>query len=86
MKHNLKINVSKTPQKDGMVSCKTVSVKERLLKKLFGETRKVMVIVPGDMVDNVTICETPEEARAALTDAKTRPKRPQTLRQTPPQK
>ena len=57
MKHNLKINVSKTPQKDGMVSCKTVSVKERLLKKLFGETRKVMVIVPGDMVDNITICE-----------------------------
>lgn len=59
MKHNLKINVSKTPQKDGMVSCKMVSVKERLLKKLFGETHKVMVIVPGDMVDNVTICETP---------------------------
>ncbi|MBQ7293111.1 MAG: hypothetical protein IJW79_05160 [Clostridia bacterium] len=57
MKHNLKINVSKTPQKDGMVSCKTVSVKERLLKKLFGETRKVMVIVPGDMVDSITICE-----------------------------
>lgn len=40
MEHNLKINVSKTPQKNGMVSCKTVSVKERLLKKLFGETRK----------------------------------------------
>lgn len=61
MEHNLKINVSKTPQKNGMVSCKTVSVKERLLKKLFGETRKVMVIVPGDMVDNVTICETPKK-------------------------
>lgn len=61
MEHNLKINVSKTPQKNGMVSCKTVFVKERLLKKLFGETRKVMVIVPGDMVDNVTICETPRK-------------------------
>lgn len=61
MEHNLKINVSKTPQKNGMVSCKTVSVKERLLKKLFGETCKVMVIVPGDMVDNVTICETPKK-------------------------
>lgn len=61
MEHNLKINVSKTPQKNGMVSCKTVSVKERLLKKLFGETHKVMVIVPGDMVDNVTICETPRK-------------------------
>jgi len=57
MKHNLKISVSKKPQTDGLVSCKAVMVKERMLRKLFGTSEKVMVIVPGDMTGDITICE-----------------------------
>ena len=56
MKHNLEISVSKEP-KDGIVSCKTISVKKRLLKRIFGTTRKVMIIVPGDSVEGITILE-----------------------------
>lgn len=57
MKHNLQISVSNKPEKDGIVSCRTVSLKERLLKKLFGTTRRVTIIVPGDSVEGITILE-----------------------------
>jgi hypothetical protein len=32
-------------------------MKERLMKKLFGTTRKVTIIVPGDSVQGITILE-----------------------------
>ena len=59
MKHDLKINVSKKPTEDGVVRCKRVALRERLLRYLFGEKRRVMVIVPGDTVESVSITELP---------------------------
>ena len=59
MKHDLKINVSKKPTEDGGVRCKRVALRERLLRYLFGEKRRVMVIVPGDTVESVSITELP---------------------------
>ena len=35
MNKNLKIRVSKTPPEDALVSCKKVSIKKKLYKKLF---------------------------------------------------
>lgn len=59
MKHDLKISVSKKPNEDGVVRCKRVALRERLLRYLFGEKRRVMVIVPGDTVESVSITELP---------------------------
>ncbi|MGI6497530.1 MAG: hypothetical protein ACOX0U_01580 [Oscillospiraceae bacterium] len=57
MKHNLKISVSKKPIESGVVRCKRVTMRERLLHYLFGEKRRVMVIVPGDSVECISITE-----------------------------
>ncbi len=60
MKHNLKISVSKNPTEGGVVRCRRVSMRERLLRHFFGEKRRVMVIVPGDSVECVSITEVPD--------------------------
>lgn len=59
MKHNLKINVSKKPAEGGIVRCRRVKMRERLLRHFFGEKHLVMVIVPGDSVECVSITEIP---------------------------
>lgn len=58
MRHKLKISVSKEPQTGGIVSCRNVSVRERLLRFLFGDKRRVTVLIPGDSVGEIAICET----------------------------
>ena len=60
MKHNLKISVSKQPKADGIIACRTIGVRERLLRFLFGEKHKITILVPGDTVEEVTICEVRE--------------------------
>ena len=50
MKHNLRISVSKKPKYGGVVSCRTVSVRERILRFLFGNPMRLTIVVPGDSV------------------------------------
>ena len=50
MKHNLKICIASGPETGGIVRCKTVRLRERVLRRLFGDTRRVTIIVPGDSV------------------------------------
>ena len=57
MKHNLKISVSKAPQTGGIVTCRNISVRERILRFLFGSKQRVTILIPGDSVDEVAICE-----------------------------
>lgn len=57
MKHNLKISVSTKPQVGGIVSCRNVTVRERFLRFLLGEKRKLTILVPGDTVQELAICE-----------------------------
>ena len=59
MKHKLKVSVSKTPDPNGVVAVKKVKVRNRLLNKLFGCTNKTILVL-GDSVVGVTICEIPE--------------------------
>jgi len=42
-----------------LVRCRSVPVRERFLRLLFGEQRRVTVIVPGDTVETVSIEELP---------------------------
>lgn len=60
MKHNLKISVSKEPQSGGIMRCRNVTLREKLLTRLFGKQEKVMVLIPGNTVQSVSIIELPE--------------------------
>ena len=57
MKHNLKISVSKVPQTGGVITCRNVTIRERFLRLLFGRKQKVTTLIPGDSIDEVSICE-----------------------------
>ena len=60
MKHNLKICLARDPVSGGIVRCKTISLRERVLRRLFGDTRRVTIIVPGDSVQALSVQEVPE--------------------------
>ena len=62
MRHILQIRVSKEKENAGIVACRSVSVRERLLRLLLGKPVKLTVLVPGDSVDEVAITEVPETA------------------------
>ena len=57
MKHKLKVSVSKEPKTGGIAAVRKVSVRERLLRMLLGEMRRVIVLIPGDKVDEIAISE-----------------------------
>lgn len=60
MKHNLKISVSKKPQTSGIVTCRNVTIRERFLRFLLGEKQRLTILVPGDTVHELAICEAQE--------------------------
>lgn len=57
MEHNLKIGVSKKPKYGGIVSCRTISVREQILRFLLGSPTKLTIVVPGDSVSSLSINE-----------------------------
>ena len=57
MKHALNITVSKERQNSGIMACRQLTVRDRLLRLLLGAPVKLTVIVPGDSVDEVSIYE-----------------------------
>lgn len=57
MKHNLKISVSKQAKDDAIVSCRSIGVRERLMRFFLGEKKQVTILVPGDSVKEVAISE-----------------------------
>ena len=60
MKHDLKISIRREPPGGGIVRCRTVTLRERLLDRLLGKNHRVTLIVPGDNVERVSITERPE--------------------------
>ena len=62
MKHTLNITVSKERETGGIMACRQLTVRERLLRLLLGAPVKLTVIVPGDSVDEVSIFEKGKEA------------------------
>lgn len=57
MSKGIKISVTKAPRADGLVACRRVTLREKLLLRLLGPPRKLMVLVPGDCVDAISITE-----------------------------
>lgn len=62
MQHRLKISIGKDPGGNGIVRCQKIPLRDRLLRRLFGETNRVMVIVPGNSVKTLAIQEVAEYA------------------------
>ena len=60
MKQTLQISVSKKPVNGGAVSVRRVSIRERLMRFLFGDTVRLTVIVPGNSVEELCIREIAE--------------------------
>ena len=61
MNHMLRISISQEEQNGGIVGCRRVTIRERLLRILFGENRRLTVIVPGDSVRALSIIEEGDE-------------------------
>ena len=63
MGHILKIGISREPPNgdqslaDRIVSCRKVTLRERLLRLLLGEQRRLTILVPGDSVKSLSITE-----------------------------
>ncbi|MDD3400790.1 MAG: hypothetical protein PHT58_04070 [Eubacteriales bacterium] len=60
MKHNLRISVSNEPQTGGVVRCRNVSLREKILTRLLGKQERVMILIPGNSVSALSIIEVPE--------------------------
>ena len=63
MKHAINIRVSKEKLNGGVLTCRSVTIRERLLRFLLGSPTKLTIIVPGDSVDEVGITEIPAQMR-----------------------
>ena len=57
MKHALQISVSKASPDCGIVRCRTVNLREKLLTRLFGSKRRLTILVPGNSVESLSIRE-----------------------------
>ncbi len=60
LKHNVRISVSQKPRDSGIVKLRLLTVREKLLKWLFGRKEKLLLVVPGNSVEAVSIVEVPE--------------------------
>ena len=60
MKHNLKISVFNNPQTGGVVRCRNVSLREKLLTLLLGQKERMLILIPGNSVAELSIVEMPE--------------------------
>lgn len=57
MTNKVSITVAKHPKQTGVVSMRNVTIRERLLRLLFGKPYHLMVIAPGKDVKQIKIEE-----------------------------
>jgi len=57
MRHNLSISVARNRANNGIVACRKVTVRERILRWLLGSPVQLTVLVPGISVDEIDIKE-----------------------------
>lgn len=63
MKHNLHISVSEKPMKNGMVSYKSITLREKVLRMLLGKKQRLTILVPGDSIEELAITKIEEGGR-----------------------
>ena len=52
MKHDLEVRVTGRPQTERIVRCRIVSLREKLLTRLFGRREQMMILIPGPSVES----------------------------------
>lgn len=57
MKHNLSISVSNKTVKHKVVTFRKLKLREKFMRFLFGDIKRVTILVPGDSVQEVSITE-----------------------------
>ncbi|GHU35440.1 hypothetical protein FACS1894105_04170 [Clostridia bacterium] len=61
MQHTLKIGISEdVPIGHGVVNCRTVDLREKIMRVLFGKKQRVTILVPGNSVKSLSIQEIQE--------------------------
>lgn len=55
MKTKLKISLTKKPDKNSSVSIKNINIRERVLRFFLGERLNVVILVSGDMIEDIEI-------------------------------
>ena len=68
MTHAINIRVSKEKLNGGLLTCRSKTIRERLLRFLLGKPMKLTIIVPGDSVKEVGISEIPTPEQEALNE------------------
>ncbi len=66
MTHAINIRVSREKLNGGLLTCRSKTVRERLLRFLLGKPMKLTIIVPGDSVKEVGISEIPAMEQEVL--------------------
>ncbi|MDK7734183.1 hypothetical protein QP568_07775 [Propionimicrobium lymphophilum] len=67
--HRLKLHIAKhIPDDPGIVGTRTVTLRERIMRKLLGRKQRVTIVVPGNSVKQIDIAETDDDLMA-LADA-----------------
>lgn len=67
--HRLKLHIAKhIPDDPGIVGTRTVTLRERIMRKLLGRKQRVTIVVPGNSVKQIDISETDDDLMA-LADA-----------------
>ena len=68
MTHAINIRVSREKLNGGLLTCRSKTVGERLLRFLLGNPIKLTIIVPGDSVKEVGISGIPTPEQEALNE------------------
>ena len=68
MTHAINIRVSKEKLNGGLLTCRSKTIRERLLRFLLGNPMKLTIIVPGDSVKEVGISEIPAPEQEAFSE------------------
>lgn len=55
MKQNLHICISPQRMSNSAVSCRNITIRERLLNMLFGRKHQLTILVPGDAIEELEI-------------------------------
>lgn len=63
MKHNLQISVSDKPQRNNVIACKSITLRERFLRLIFGSKQKITILVPSENIAELTITKHMEGGR-----------------------
>lgn len=61
MNHNLQISVSEKPKRNGIVSYKKITLRERFVRMLFGKKQNLMILIPGDTIEELSITKVRKE-------------------------